>query len=109
MVHGGVQATTHCPVNTQSQLDELDRLIAALRTVKTELKKADRTSDKARTTNYLNSSPSQITKAATANNWQQMELDKAKVRAARLFTGSCVDVGTEERIYQPSGFHEYKF
>lgn len=91
-----------------SELEQIEQALALLKTIKTTYKKKERLSEKAANTNFRNSSPKQIDKAATALNWECMELSKAKVNFARFFKGSVLDVSTEEQIYTPSGWHEYK-
>ena len=94
-------------MNYKEEIEEVDRLIAGLRTLKSDLKKAERKSEKAFSMNIQDHSPRQMGKASTDLNWQCMEVDKSKTRVARLFDGSCCDVGRGQKDYNPSAFHQY--
>jgi hypothetical protein len=88
-------------------LETIEQAIILLKSIKSTYKKKERLSEKARNTNFTNSTPSQIDKATSNLNWECMEYSKAKVNFARLFKDSILDVSTEVQTYRPSGFHEY--
>lgn len=90
------------------EIELIDLMIDRLKSLKSSIKKKDKISDKAFNMNPQNSTPRQIQKASTDLNWQCMEVDKGKTEIARIFKGSCLDVDTGEKEYNPSGFHKYK-
>lgn len=91
------------------QTDEIDAMIAALKQTKTAIKKRDKLSEKQSALTLDNSTDRRRGKAREDLNWQCIEVDKRKTDVARLFKGSCCDVGTETKYYRPSGFHEYQY
>jgi hypothetical protein len=88
---------------------EIDNLIFQLRELKKEINKRDKLSDKAFNMTPQTHSRSQINKASTDLNWSCMDIDKMKVKFARTFKDSQLNVSTEEVEYNPSGFHSYKY
>ena len=90
-------------------LKKLDELLQALKTVKAELKRKDRISEKAGKMTTYNSTPRRFQNVYADLNWACMEYDMAKTRFARAFKGSFLDVSTDEKTYNPSSFHSYKF
>lgn len=90
-----------------TELEKIDQAITLLKSIKATCKKKEKLSEKARNTDFRNSTPKQIEKATTALNWECMEFSKAKVNFARFFKDSILDVSTEVQTYRPSGFHEY--
>ena len=88
---------------------EIDNLIFQLRELKKEINKRDKLSDKAFHMNGQNSTQKQITSTLTNLNWSCMNIDKMKVKFARTFKDSQLNVSTEEVEYNPSGFHSYKY
>lgn len=90
------------------QIEEIEKMIALIKEVKSCIVKKDKLSDKAFNLSPRNATPSQIDKATSSLNWSCMELDKAITNFARQFKGSLLDVSTEEKEYNPSSFHKYK-
>ena len=48
------------------------------------------------------------TKVSTDLNWLSMKLEEQRTNIARIFKGSHFDVETNEKEYNPSGWHNYK-
>ena len=92
----------------KSELEQIDIMIAKLKEIKASIKKRDKLSDKAFNMNHITHSIKAIQKTNTNLNWECMHLDKCKTGFARLFKGSLFDVSTDEKEYNPSGFHKYK-
>ena len=92
----------------KSELEQIDIMIAKLKEVKASIKKRDKLSDKAFNMNHTTHRVSQMQKISTNLNWECMHLDKCKTDFARLFKGSVLDVSTDEKEYNPTGFHKYK-
>jgi hypothetical protein len=90
-----------------TDLETIEQAVILLKSIKSTYKKKERLSEKARDTNFQNSTPKQVDKATVALNWECMELSKAKVNFARLFKDSILDVSIEVQEYNPSGFHRY--
>jgi len=92
----------------KSELEQIDIMIAKLKEVKASIKKRDKLSDKAFNMNHTTHTIKQIQNTNTSLNWECMHLDKCKTDFARLFKGSVLDVSTDEKEYNPTGFHKYK-
>jgi len=92
----------------KSELEQIDIMIAKLKEVKASIKKRDKLSDKAFNMNHTTHTIKQIQNTNTNLNWECMHLDKCKTDFARLFKGSVLDVSTDEKEYNPTGFHKYK-
>ncbi len=92
----------------KSELEQIDIMIAKLKEVKASIKKRDKLSDKAFNMNHATHTIKQIQNTNTSLNWECMHLDKCKTDFARLFKGSVLDVSTDEKEYNPTGFHKYK-
>lgn len=91
------------------ELQKIDELLDTLKYLKNSVKKKDKLSEKAMNTNHRTHTQRQIEKANVNLNWQCMEVDKIKTDFARKFKGSFLDVSTDKKEYNPSGFHSYKF
>ena len=48
------------------------------------------------------------TKVSTDLNWLSMKLEEQRTNIARIFKGSDFDVETNEKEYNPSGWHKYR-
>lgn len=86
----------------------IENMINHLRTLKSDIQKKEKLSTKLRDTQLCDVSPKRIEKMNTDLNWQCMNIDKKKTDIARLFKGSMLDVSTDEKEYNPSGWHNYK-
>lgn len=69
----------------QEKIKELDNLISAIKTLKSDYLKTDKLSNKSLNTNFKNSNQRQISKASVDLNWQCMHLDKQKKKFGVLF------------------------
>lgn len=90
-------------------IEEIEALIVSLKRLKGAVTKRNKLSEKQSLYTLDNSTDRQRGKARTDLDWQCMEVEKKKIDVARLFEGSCCDVGTETKYYTPSGFHEYQY
>ena len=88
-----------------TQIQEIDGLIARLKTLKSSIKKKDRLSERAMN---ADSRSRGYQKLSTDLNWQCMNIEKETTDFARAFEASSLNVDTDEKTYRPSGFHEYK-
>ena len=88
---------------------QIDQLVAKLKTLQKEIRKKKRLSEKLSGMTLENSSDRARGGLREKLNWQCMEVDQKTIDIARFFKGSRFDVGTEKRIYRPSGFHEYEY
>jgi len=95
-------------ISDKSEKEQLEYLTKLLKQINQDSKKIEKLSEKARNTNFQNSTPKQTQKASVNLNWACLSLDKSKTDFARAFKGSCLDVNTEEKEYNPSGFHHYR-
>lgn len=92
----------------QKKVKELDNLISALKTLKSNYLKTEKLSNKSLNTNFVNSNQRQISKSSVDLNWQCMHLDKQKKKVWSIILNSDLEVDLEETEYRPSGFHTYK-
>ena len=90
------------------ELALIDSMISQLRTLKSTIQKRDKISEKVRSLTPMNATPKRIQNSTADLNWTCMEVDKLRTDVARLYKGSSLDVGTEEKIYRPSPFHTYR-
>lgn len=90
------------------ELNQIENMIEALRRLRASIKKKDKLSEKLFNMDYRNHTPKRIQSVNADLNWECMNIDKEKTNFARIFKGSCIDVGIEEKQYNPSGFHSYK-
>ena len=92
-----------------TELELIDSMISQLRILKSTIKWRDRISEKTQNLFPQNATQKRIQKAHANLNWACMEVDQRRTDVARLFKGSALDVGTEEKTYRPSPFHTYKY
>jgi len=92
-----------------TEIELIDLMISNLRTLKSTIKKRDKLSEKVRSLSPLNATPKRIQNANADLNWACMAVDQRRTDVARLYKGSALDVGTEEKIYRPSAFHTYRY
>lgn len=90
-------------------LQQIKAMTAALKSLKAAVEKREKLSAKRSAMSTNNSTDKARGKVNADLNWQCMEVDKKATDFARLFEGSCCDVGTETKHYSPSGFHEYQY
>lgn len=87
---------------------ELETLSSLLKALTNAVKDKNKKSKRAFDLRMGNASPKQIQKASTELNWCCMYIEKLKQDFARAFDKSSINVGVEEKEYNPSGFHNYK-
>lgn len=92
----------------KAEIEQIDKIILALKVLKSDILKTEKLSEKAFNTCIQNSSMRQIEKANNDLNWQCMYLDKQRVRVSKLIQESELLVSIESKEYNPSGFHKYK-
>lgn len=92
-----------------TNIGEADKLIALLKEIKKQESAMNKKSDKLFGMSAKGSSSSAIEKAGVDLNWQAMYLDQSIVDFCRAFQKSSLNIGTHERVYRPSPFHEYKY
>ena len=91
------------------ELELIDKMISQLRTLKSTIKRKDKISERVRSLSPMNATPKRIQKGNADLNWACMDVDQRRTDVARLYRGSALDVGTEEKTYRPSAFHTYKY
>ena len=90
----------------EKEMQIIDKLQFQLKQLKKSLLKREFLNDK-----FLNNqgmSEKQIEKMNAELTWLCMNIDKEKTDIARTYKGSEIEVGTEEKEYNPTGFHSYK-
>lgn len=92
-----------------TEVEVVEQMISRLKAVKSHLIKRKAMSEKRANMTHENNSPRQFGKAEADLNWHCMSLDQRIVDVARFYKGSFLDVSTEEREYNPSAFHKYKY
>ena len=90
------------------ELQAIDRVIANLKHLRSELAKTQKMSKKC--FEMSNATVRQCQRANTNLNWQCMYLDKYRKKAWKsiLESEDVLKVSIEETEYHPSGFHSYK-
>jgi len=91
-----------------SQIADIDQMIKLLQTAKREIKKQHKLSQKCHES-WQNSTPKRVQKLYADLNWQGMEVDKKLTDIARFYAKSSIVTGTQEKEYNPSGFHRYNY
>lgn len=91
-----------------SQISDIDQMIKLLQNARREIKKQQKLSEKCHES-WENSTPRRVQKLNADLNWQGMEVDKRLTDIARFYAKSSIVTGTEEKEYNPSGFHRYKY
>ena len=89
-------------------IQHLDNFLIKIKELKSSIKKAN----KIRDSRILYMENADFKKASSLNaklDFLYMHIDKTKTSIARLFEGSIIDVGTEEKEYNPSPFHSYHY
>lgn len=87
---------------------EVNVLIDKLKYLKHTIKRRNRISERLSNFTHTNNTPRQYEKVNTDLNWECVEVDKIKTDFARLYEVSGIKVGTGEKNYNPSPFHNYK-
>ena len=85
----------------------LDQAIKTLQNLKREQKKKEKISKELHENFDTLTAKRRGAKSASLN-WQCLEIEKLTTEFARLFKGSALDVETEQKEVNPSGFHNYK-
>lgn len=85
--------------------ETISQLISKLKSLKTSISKRDLMSDKL--FNLDLKSP-QRQRLNASLDFECINIDKLKTDIARLYKGSDIEVGKEEKQYNPTGFHSYK-
>ncbi len=88
--------------------EHIDDLISQLREIKKANNKRNKLSEKAFNLDRNNNTPKQLERASNNLIWACMDLDKQVTKFARSFKESPLNVSTEEKEYNPTGFHRYK-
>ena len=93
-----------------TELEEIEQLLTVLKTVKSELIRRDKISVNCREA-FANNNVSQkrVQRLNADLNWQCMTYDQRKTDFARLYDKSKIKTGIEEKEYNPSSFHTYKY
>lgn len=93
----------------EEEIKQIDIVISQLKSLKSDLLKVEKLSDKSFNTNTQNNTPKQIEKASTNLNFACMELDKQRKRTWKSIKDAAfLNVSLEECEYHPSPFHSYK-
>ena len=92
-----------------SDMEQVDQLIKRLKVVKSNLKKKEAMIKKRETMTTENSTQKRLQQSSADLTWHGMYLDQSLTDVARFFKGSFLDVGTEEKEYNPSPFHKYRY
>lgn len=93
----------------EEEIKQIDFVISQLKSLKSDLQKVDKLSDKAFNTDHTNSTPRQIQKVSANLNFACMELDKQRKRTwEAIKEASFLNVSLEETEYHLSPFHVYK-
>lgn len=81
-----------------------DKLISILKSIKSEQNKVAKMHGK----NLDSMSQNQLRKHSANLNWSLMHIQKLKIDFCREFENSSINIGAEEREFNPSGFHSFK-
>jgi len=91
------------------KVGDCDHIIELVKYIKKMEKDVQKKSDKLLSMSVQSCTPKAMDNAGANLNWATMDLDKAKVDLCRAFDKSYLNIGTHERVYNPSPMHEYKY
>ena len=83
----------------------VDNLISILKNIKSEQNKVAKMHEK----DLSSMSQNQLQKHSANLNWSLMYIQKLKIDFCREFENSSINIGVEEREFNPSGFHSFKY
>ena len=92
----------------EEELKDIEKLQNYLREIRKECKACIRQKNKLSETSYTDVTPRRWQKMNTDYNWTSMSYNKMKTNFARMYSKSSIKESTDEREYNPSGFHSYK-
>lgn len=93
----------------EDEFKKIDLVYSQLKNLRSEMLITIKKSEKA--FNLKGMTPRQIDRVTSNLNFQCMHLEKCRKQFWKIFTENreIFDVSLEERDYNPSGFHSYKF
>ena len=93
-------------LNYKKMVEEVDNLIKELRNLKREENKRAKLSERA---SNMELSANRRSSIIADLNVQSIHVHRLKTNVSRLFHDSKINVGTEEKEANPTGFHKYRY